>query len=127
MTMEDIIKAAIEEDWESVDERIPRVCNDSDIQDRAVNLLDSENPNLRDLGASILAKAKIDSDRFLIIRRKLGPILKDEHAYARYRAAFALAEHGAGAYERETLKVLREASHNEDVGEIARKYLERLK
>jgi HEAT repeat protein len=126
MNMEDIIKAAIKENWDYVDEKISKVCNDSDVQDRAIGLLESENSNLRDLGASILAKAEITPDKFLVIRRKLGFMLKDEHPYARYRAAFALAEHGAGNYKTETLKVLKEASQDNDVGEIARRYIERL-
>ncbi len=128
MAMEDIIKAAIEENWDYVDERIPEVCDIPENQIRALELLKDFDGNLRDLGASIIQKAHIPPKRFLRFREALAEnVLSDPHKYAKYRAAFALAEHGPGiSYRRRVLKVLREASSDEDVGEIARGYLERL-
>ena len=51
---------------------------------------------------------------------------KDSNPYARYRAAFALAEHGVGIYKKQVLRVLGEASQDKDIAETAKEYLERL-
>ena len=51
----------------------------------------------------------------------------DSHPYARYRAAFALAEHGVGSYKKEVLRVLEEAAEDKEVSKIAGKYLRKLK
>jgi len=125
MGMEDIIQAAREENWELVDARIPEVCNDAAIQKQALQLLNDSNGNVRDLAASIFEKASK-------IPRGSKPILanvmaKDSNPYARYRAAFALAGHNAGTYKPEVIKVLKEARTDETVGEMAEKYLQRLK
>jgi len=126
--MEDVIAAAKEEDWEYVDGRIARICHDIEVQKRALQLLKDSDDNVRDLGASILGKAHIDSERFAAMRPLLRDVMiKDSNCYARYRAAFALAEHGAGKYKKKVLEVLRQAVEDPDVAEIAREYLERLK
>ena len=126
--MEDVIAAAKDENWKYVDERINDICNDIKVQKRALQLLQDSDGNLRDLGASILGKAQIDHERFDAMRPFLSEVMmKDKNPYARYRSAFALAEHGAGRYKSNVLKVLKEAAKDKDVGEIAREYLERLK
>ena len=128
MSMEDLIEAARKENWEYVDTRISKVCNDTKVQERALQLLKDSDGNVRDLAASILGKACIDSGKFLKIRPVLGEVMeKDSNPYARYRAAFALAQHGPGTYKSEVIKTLKQASKDKDVSEIARGYLERLK
>jgi hypothetical protein len=126
MAMDDLILAATEENWKYVDDRIPKVCDNPKIQDRAVDLLDNENPNLRDLGASIIEKAEIEPNKFFRIMPKLGAQLDDEHPPAKYRAAFALANHMTGKYDTQVRRILIEARNDKDVGEIARGYLKRL-
>lgn len=125
--MEDIIEAAKSENWKLVDQRITEVCNNIEVQKRAIKLLNDSDGNVRDLGASILGKANIPLKRFSNIRPILKRIMdKDSNQYARYRAAFALAEHGAGDYKNDVLGVLNEASQDKDVGEIAKTYLKKL-
>lgn len=126
--IDDLILAAKHEDWEVVDENIPNICEDITVQKKAIELLSDSDGNVRDLGASILGKPQIDPKIFL----RAKPILKkvmwgDENLYARYRAAFALAEHGVGRYRTKVMQVLQQASEDKDVGNIARKYLDRLK
>jgi hypothetical protein len=128
MTMEDIIDAALKENWEYVDGRIPQVCQDEEVQKRAYDLLTNKEPNLRDLGASILGKATIPEKRFSNMRDRLRDVmLSDSNIYARYRASFALAANGCGSYKTEVIGVLNKAKDNPDVGEIALEYLKRLK
>jgi len=124
--IDDLILAAKREEWDVVDRNIPNICNDPTVQERAIQLLKDSDGNVRDLGASILGKSHLSSQ----ILSKAKPILKkvmggDENPYARYRAAFALAEHGG--YNAQVMRVLQEASEDKDIGDIARKYLDRLK
>ena len=126
MRMEDIIDAARKEEWDLVDRRIPEVCNDSEAQEIAIKLLGDSNANLRDLGASILAKSTK-----LPTPTRTKPILQrvmegDSNPYARYRAAFALAGHHPGRYRPKVIEVLKEAAQDKDVGQIAKDYLRRL-
>jgi HEAT repeat protein len=51
----------------------------------------------------------------------------DTNPYVRYRAAFALAEHGIEKYKDRVLEVLKEAADDKDIGSIAREYLKKLK
>ena len=128
MNMEDLINAARKENWEFVDEKIPKVCNDVKVQDKALKLLADKNENIRDLGASILEKARIDSDRFSRMRSPLVRIMRnDDHIYVKYRAAFALANHGPGEYMQEVLELIKQASKDKAVSEFAKNYLRKLK
>jgi HEAT repeat protein len=125
MKMEDIINAARKENWEYVDSRIPRICDDPKVQKKAAELLSDDDGNIRDLGASILGRAHN-------IPVKIKPILfnimkNDSNPYARYRSAFALAGHNPGRYKKKVVTVLKEASCDKDVGDIAKEYLEMLK
>lgn len=127
--MDDIINAAREEKWEYVDERIPQVCDNLEIQERALILLKDSNGNIRDLGASIFGKAqnisKVQFSRAIPALKTM--MNNDSNPYARYRAAFALAEHAPDKYRDDIVRVLKEAAKDKDVGKIAKNYLARLK
>jgi HEAT repeat protein len=124
--IDDLIQAAKKEEWDVVDKDIPNLCKDPSVQERAIELLKDTDGNVRDLGASILGKPKINSKIFLRAKPILRDVMTgDENQYARYRAAFALAEHGG--YKAQVMRVLQEASEDKDVGDIARKYLEKLR
>jgi hypothetical protein len=127
VTIEEIISAAKNEQWDFVDKQIPLVCNVPEVIDRSSELLTDSDGNLRDLGASILAKAKLSDKKYNQVRPTLFKNLGDSHIYARYRAAFALAEHDQKPYDKEILNVLGEASEDPEVGEIAKKYSEKHK
>jgi hypothetical protein len=129
MSMEDIISAAREEDWNFVDKKIPEVCNSHQNQEWAHQLLKDSDGHVVDLGASILEKANnIDPKRFSRMRARLKNVMvNNSDIYARYRSAFALAAHDPGRYKEEVIKVLKEATKDKDVSEIAKEYLGRLK
>jgi len=126
--IDDLIKAAKEEDWEIVDKNILNICSDPVVQEKAIKLLTNSDRNVRDLGASILGKFPLSTKIFSRAKPILRKVMvNDENPYARYRAAFALAEHGVGEYKMEIIGALIEASQDKDVGDIAKKYLARLK
>ncbi len=54
-------------------------------------------------------------------------MLEDGNIYVGFRAAFALANHGPGAYRERVVEKLNEALRDKDVESIARGYLNRLK
>lgn len=125
--MEDMIEAAKAENWKYIDQIIPKICDDPEVQKRFIKLLRDSDGNVRDLGASIIVKAKISPRQFSNIKPVLKDVMdKDSNPYARYRAAFAFVEHGMGSYEDEVLRVLNEASKDKEVSETAENYLKRL-
>ncbi len=127
MNMEDLINDARTENWKSVDEKIPKLCNDIKVQNIALKLLADKDGNVRDLGASILEKARIDSARFSRMRVPLVMVMRnDNNIYAKYRAAFALANHEPREYTQEVLELIKQASKNKEVGAIANNYLGKL-
>lgn len=124
MNMEDLINAARKEDWKFVDEKIPEVCNDVKVQNKALKLLVDKEENVRDLGASILEKARIDSARFSRMRAPLVRVMRnDNNIYVKYRAAFVLASHGPGEYTQEVLELIKQALEDKEVSEFAKNYL----
>ena len=76
MKMEDIIDAARKENWGYVDERIPEVCDNPEVQKRVLQLLKDSDGYVRDLGASILGKAHINPRKFSKMRTALGQVLE---------------------------------------------------
>ena len=127
MNMEDLINDAIKENWKSVDEKIPKICNKVKVQNMALRLSADKDGNVRDLGASILEKARIDSARFSRMRTPLSRVMRnDNNIYAKYRAAFALANHGPGEYMQEVLELIKLASEDKEVSVIAKNYLRKL-
>ncbi len=124
--MESIIKQLTDlaraEKWEEVDAKLPKVCNESDVLKWAylTGLYNKNEPNIRDLAASILEKAEWPKMLTQTIRHSLLDVFNKElHPYARFRMACALYGHGI-----RTLAVksaLEEAP--QDVQEIAQKYL----
>ena len=127
MNMEDLINDARNENWKSVDKKILKVCNDVKVQSMALRLLADKNGKVRDFGASILEKARIDPARFSRMRTSLVRVMReDNNIYAKYRAAFALANHRSGDYIQEVLELIKQASKDKEVKPIAENYLRRL-
>lgn len=119
-----LIAAASDEDWELVDKAL----SDEGDVDRylgwasSVGLL-SNDPNLRDLAASIYGKS--DAELSEHVENALrGMMAADENIYARYRAAFALF--GRGDRSKEVVETITQATSDEDVSDVANAYLAKL-
>jgi len=124
---------AKEEKWEEVDELIPKICKTKDVKIFywALGKLLSNNGNVRDLGCSILEKyptKRLSQDDFMRVRQQLAKIMKkDKNPYARFRASFALMNHGGpGKYREILIKTLEEAEKDPNVSQLTKHYLSKL-
>ncbi len=126
--LQPLIDAAKQENWDLVDERITDVAKDPTVIGWAYDVgLSDQNPHVRDLAASILEKGKIQNSVFESMRPTLYRVMTtDDHVYARYRSAFALAVHGPGNYKADVKRVLEEAEQDDAVSKLAKQYLARL-
>lgn len=126
-TVSELIKLAsnaTDEDWKKIDNKVPYVCEKSRVRNWAYQKgLYDTNPNIRDLAASILEKAKwpID-DETMITHNLAGAFMLEKHPYAKFRMACALYSHGDRNVE--VLDALKNSP--EDVKDIAQKYLEQM-
>lgn len=120
-TLESLQSAAVKEDWESVNQHIKSICNDSKsitwALEEGISNLDR---NLRDLGVSILEVSDYvlkpeDIDKITEL------LQKDENPYVRFRAAFTLFNRGHKTNE--VMDKMQEALQDPDVKEIAEQYL----
>jgi len=120
-----LMNAAEKEDWDYVDKKILKAVKNPEVVEWAFERgLENPDKNVRDLAATILEKAKISTDKFGSMRKKLYQVMaSDINPYARFRSAFALAEHGAGEYKKEVVATLREAQRDDTVRGLASKYL----
>ena len=126
MAMEELIEAAKHERWKFVDSHAPQAAkNDANVVWAYTCGLKDSDGNVRDLAATLLVKARLSKQELQgaipVLRRVMS---KDSNPYARYRAAFALAEHGNKSQS--VINVLREATNDKDVADEARKYLQKL-
>lgn len=126
MAMEDLIEAAKKEKWELVDEKILVAAQkDANVVWAYTRGLKDSDGNVRDLAASLLAKARLSQREMQEAKPVLMQVMRsDSNPYARYRSAFALAEHGCAT--RPVVDVLREAEKDKYVGKIAKQYLAKL-
>jgi hypothetical protein len=110
MDLDSLIGAARREQWETVDEAIPGLCNNGHVVDWASQegLKDGDG-NIRDLAVSLLEK-----------RMK-----EDDNPYVRYRSAFAIAAHDTGYHRQEVIETLKQAQQDENVSEFAEDYLKK--
>ncbi len=129
MGIEELMRAAKQEDWEAVDREIPILCKDPSVVEWAYNEgINDSDGNVRDLAVSILEKARISRKEFGGMREKVyGLMTSDGNKYVRFRAAFTLAAHGVGSHEAEVKQVLHEAESDDATSEIARGYLARVR
>lgn len=128
--LENLIEAARKEDWDYVDETIPKISGDRIYIDWAIKEgIDDNNGNVRDLAVSILGKTKLNDKDLKEIETKFHRCLYDSNTYVRYRTVFALMEQKSGVYGRNPLivKTLKEAEKDEAVSGIAKGYLQRIK
>ncbi len=122
----DLIQAAKKENWDYVDNAIESNADKYSSWAYNQGIMNTDN-NVRDLAVSILEKAHFDG-RFSGMRATIYTLMTtDSHKYVRFRSAFTLAAHGPGEYKDSVLQTLKEAEQDEDVSEIARKYIEKLK
>ena len=93
MAMEDLIAAAKKEKWKVVDRNLPEAAQkDANVVWAYRDGLKDPNGNVRDLAATLLAKAKLSVREMQEARPILRSVMmSDSNPYARYRSAFALA------------------------------------
>ena len=130
-TLAKLKDAARMEDWRFVDSFIPATIREPRFYKWAFEMgMDPQkepNVDVRDLAARVIEKADIPPEEFSDMHDALFEhMVSDENKYVRFRSAFALANHGPGQYNKQVMNVLREASRDKDVKEIAEKYLHRI-
>ena len=133
-------KLALNEEWEKIDNYIAKSIKlkfFSKYHRWAQLCLTSDNDDIRDLGVSVLEKAIISNKAFkLNYASNLFNLMNhDSHSYVRFRSAFALTNHGVfgenalepkKVYNEKLETTLKEAVRDNDVKEIASKYLRML-
>jgi hypothetical protein len=119
----ELIALAEKEDWDSIDKKIPEVCNDGEVLNWAYfQGIFSKTDNVRDLGASILEKAEWPKQYYDTIKHYLiGTLGTEKHQFAKFRMACALAAHDE--WTEQVLEVLKAAPP--EVKEISDKYLKK--
>jgi hypothetical protein len=124
-----LLQAAREENWKLVDSIIPKIKSEEGYYRWAYDVgISYDDGNVRDLAVSIIEKSEIPAQAFSRMRSKLNQLmLGDSNKYVQFRAAFALANHGAGDYKKAVLDKLNEATEDDDIKEIAIAYLRRVK
>lgn len=128
MGIEQLIEAARKEDWDTVDQEIPKIVKKrAAVQWAYKTGIKDSNANVRDLAVSILEKAPILEQDFSGMRETVYNLMKsDAHRYVRFRAAFTLAVHGAGEHKKDVARTLQEAEKDKDVSDIAKNYMKNL-
>ena len=125
MTIDKLIEEAKNENWDLIDQQIPKIANEKDYVEWAKIGLDNSDGNVRDFATSIFGKYYNGSIED--IEEKLYHLMKtDENPYVRFRSAFALAYHNSKKDIDKIREVLKEAFLDEDVSEIAKECLEKL-
>ena len=124
-----LISAAKRENWGFVDHSIDGIVHVPEYYKWAYSEgLKDPDGDVRDLAVSIIEKSDIPEQEFGLMRDSLyGLMLKDSNRYVRFRAAFALANHGTKRYEGEVVGKLNEALGDKDVRDIAQNYLGRMR
>ena len=121
--LDELTAAAVREDWDFVDSTIGGVVDNETFLGWAAQGLEDDDPNLRDLAASIFEKSSIKPDE-QILDTLTHHMLSDDNPYARYRSAFALFQHGDRSEQ--VMDVIQSAAIDQDVSEIALGYLEQV-
>jgi len=120
----EVISAAREENWDYVDQNLSSFANDDEVVDWARSAgATSDDDNERDLAASILEKTNHDiteQDKDTL----RGMMQADKNPYAQFRASFALFNHGDRSEA--VIGKIKEATKDEDVKDIAEKYLSQI-
>ena len=119
--LQQLIEYAKHEKWEEMDALIPEVCDDKEILDWSLQKgVSDTDGNIRDLAVSLLEKSNHslrDEDRELL--EKL--MVTDKNIYVQFRAAFTLFNRGI--HTNQVMDTIQQALKNEDVKDIAEKYL----
>ena len=128
-------QAARKEEWEFVDRKMLVLKNRKSLVDWArLYGYKSKNANVRDLAMTVLQSTNFrmlsPAVRQTTLLKAYNVMIKDKNPYARYRAAFSLANNLRilkKAEKEKVIKTLEEAVKDEAVKEIARKYLRKIK
>jgi len=122
MMIKELIKAAKEKNWDFVDSKIPKISNSPKFVEWAENKgLNHKNENIRDLAVSLLEKTSTLDEK---TQEKLYALMsKDSNPYVRFRSAFALTRHEYTKHSQEIIDVLKQATQDPDIREIAEGYL----
>jgi hypothetical protein len=118
---DELLKAAKEENWNFVDEKIKNFDITHEIVDWTLEtgLFDKDN-NIRDFAATILDNSEIVLTKSDIEKIK-DIMLKDEYDVVQYRLAIAL--YRAGDESPEVEEMVQKAKDDPNVGELAKTYL----
>jgi HEAT repeat protein len=125
-------EAAYGKDWKLVDSIISKnmIAKDPEYWKWAYkDGIGDSNENIRDLAVSIIEVSEIPKEEFPEMRESLYQLMyNDRSGFVRYRAAFALANHGAGLYTEDVISMLQNAEIAEDsvVRKSAKRYLTKL-
>lgn len=127
--LKQLIKLAKEEDWDKIDQEIPKIASSQPYIDWAKEKgIKDEDGNVRDFAVSILEKSELNPKEFKDIEDNLYNLMEtDENPYVKYRSAFALVSHGSLKDKEKLLGVLRSAQRDPDTKDIAENYLEKIK
>ena len=116
------------EAWQKIDEKLPSICDRTDILNWAKENTQNEDDGLRDLAATILETSDLDLEVADIL--KLKELMLDK-SYPGFRAACALAKRFKNPAVSPAIALVKQKLQDflkdEDVSEIARKYLDLLK
>ena len=126
MAITNLIDAAKNEDWDSIDTEIPKVCDNPEYLSWAYETgIKDTDENVRDLAMSILEKSHLSAAKFSPMKAEILKLMKsDSNPYVRFRSAFTLTAHEASSPE--VIDVLKEAQKDPDTADIAKEYLSRL-
>jgi hypothetical protein len=125
--LNNILNLVKQENWEQVDAILPQHSNTQEFLNWAKDNLDNEDPNLRDLAASILEISDTEISEQTITNLYTLMNEKDDNPYSAFRAACALAkriENPEIASRANQIKnKLEEYLSDIDVSSIAQRYL----
>jgi len=128
MNMEELISAALEKDWDRVDQEMPEVVQLPEAVNWAYDVgIYADNGDVRDLGVSIIELSVILPEKFEEKRERLFDMMQnDKNSYVQYRCAFAFVQHGVGDYQTEVEATLNRALKDKEVSAQAQRYLDAL-
>ncbi len=119
------------ESWDAIDEELPQCANDESFLNWARLNLNNENSGLRDLSATVLEKSNCNLVDENIKNLEVLMNEDDENPYPSFRAACALAsrypDKRIKAIDNEILARLNEFISDTSVGDIAKKYINKIK
>ena len=115
--------------WEVVDEHLGKITTAENVMHAYASGIKDRDENTRDFYFSLIEKARIPKETFSRMRTRLFNAMRTEPGkYAKFRAACALASHGAGKYAKQMMLALKPYEFDQDptVQRIAKTYRAKL-